>query len=252
MDRFGRVLRRVDRRLEVREPERSRILQELAVDLADLYRAYRDRGCSEEEARRRAEEWLLPDEDSLDSLRRLNRPLLERVLGPLSEVGRSRRETAVLTVLSLGAVAAGLAALGTSSLLRLSDPTVGAVGVLGALGLGLAARRALDLVVGPARRRRAVLPTVGLPALSAAAVLIGALGGCLELAHGLTSAGAGASGRIWEAVGSAVGAGVLGLIVALLLELGWFWLEVRVWAIRRARAELRDVVRSIEHESTGG
>lgn len=34
MDRFSRVLRRVDRRLEAPEPRRSRILMEMAGDLA--------------------------------------------------------------------------------------------------------------------------------------------------------------------------------------------------------------------------
>ena len=253
MRRFSHVLRRVDRRLEVREPERSRILLELAGDLEDLYRAYRDRGCGDEEARRRAEAWLVPDDGSLDGLRRLHTPLAARLLSPLSEVARSRLETLAFTVLALGTVAAGLGLLWTTPVLGTHGPWTVAVLALGGLGAAAAARRGVQLFVSSGSRGPGVpgaLPE--LPALGAGAALVGALGGCVELERALASAGGGVSagGAAWAGMGTAAGTAALGLLVALALALAWFWLVARVRAVRRARAELHDVAPWMEYTSS--
>ncbi len=262
MERFGRVLRRVDRELEVREPERSRILLELSGDLEELFRAYRRRGCSEEEARRRAEAWLAPDGASREGLRRLHTPLAGRLLRSLSEVGRSRLETAAFTVLALGSVAAGLWGLRGTVLLWPPGPAVAAVLAIGGTGLAVAARRAtrLFLAADGAPPREAHL--LSLPVLAAASFVVGALGACFEVGSSLAAAaaapttaapsgapelasaavegvGAGAPEALWGALASAAGTAGLGLVVALALTLAWFWLAVRARLVRDARAELR-------------
>lgn len=173
MARFGQVLQRVDRRLEVREPERSRILLEVAADLEALYRAYRERGAPEEEARRRAEAWLAPDGASRAELRRLHMPMSARLLSLLSGVARGRLEAALLTILSLGAVAGGLA------MLR-------------------------------------------------------------------------ATPGLWPPGPAAVPVLVLGLIVALVLGLGGFWLVLRLRLVREVRAELEAVASLSSSDSQGG
>lgn len=246
MERFGRVLRRVDRRLGVREPERSRILLELAGDLEDLYTAYLARGYGEEEARRRAEAWLAPDDGSLDGLRRLHAPTAAAFLSALSDVARSRLETAALTVLALAGVAAGLGLLWSTPLLGPPGPAAVAVLALGGLGLGVAGRRALRLFVSPHGGRAAEGSLRALPSLAAASVVVGVLGACLELGgalgavgEGAPSAGGTAGGMVpWQAVGTAAGTAALGLVVAMVLALGWFWLVARLRSIRRARADL--------------
>lgn len=258
MRRFSRALRRVDRRLEVREPERSRILLELAGDLEDLYRAYREQGSGEEEARRRAEAWLVPDDGSLEGLRRLHQPRLAGLASSLSEVARNRLEATALTVLALAAAAGGLAGLGTTPLLGPPGPAAVAVLVLGSLGIVLAARRAAWLLLSRDGGPPAPESLPGLVASAAGSAGVGALGGCLELERGLASAGAGGEDPAnlvtvpWEAVGAAAGTAALGLVVTLCLALAWFWLVARVRTIRRARSELVDLVPTLEARTSRG
>lgn len=267
MERFAPVLRRVDRELEVRDPERSRILLELAGDLEELYRAYRGRGCSEEEARRRAEAWLAPDEASLGGLRRLHTPLAGRLLDSLSDVARSRLETAAFTVLALGAVAAGLGGLRDTVFLWPPRPAAAAVLAIGGVGLALAARRAVRLLVSSDALASGATDLRSLPVLGGGSIVAGALGAGLELASALDAAaaatagaGAGTSGSVpaaaaaaggalWEAVGTAAGTAVLGVVVALVLGLAWFWLAARVRLVRGARAELREIAPYLENET---
>lgn len=239
MERFDRVLRRVDLELEVREPERSRILLELAGDLSDLYREYREMGCSDGEARRRAEAWLAPDRSSVDRLRRLHTPLLGRALATLSEIGRSRIESAALAFLALASIAVAVWTIRGTSIWP-PDPWVVAVLVIGGVGLAIAGRRALDLFLSPDGGLRVSKRMPGLLVLSAASALAGALGASLHLHAALASASSGAAP--WQAIGRASATATLGLVVALALAIAWFWLVVRVRIVRGARADLHELV----------
>lgn len=253
MGRFDQVLRRVDRELEVREPERSRILLELAGDLEDLYREYRGAGCADREARLRAETWLAPDPASVGRLRDLHTPLLGRLLSPLSDIGRSRLETGALSLLTLVSIAGGLGALWVSPLVWPPGPAMVAILALGGLGTALAGRHALDVLLSSKRGVRVPEWIPGLPALSAASALTGAVGASLELRAALlsSSSSAATAGFPWERVGTAAGTATLGLVVALALALGWFWLVVRVRVVRNARADLREVGAFTTTEDTG-
>lgn len=73
MSRFADTLRRAREQLEVPEPARSRILLEMAADLEDSYQAYREQGCGEAEAARRAEEAFSTSTEALEQLARLHR-----------------------------------------------------------------------------------------------------------------------------------------------------------------------------------
>ena len=239
MERFARVLRRVDRELEVREPERSRILLELAGDLEDLYREYREMGCPDDEARRRAEDWLAPDRSSVDRLRRLHTPILGRSLATLSEIGRSRVESGALALLVLASIAGALWTIRGSPIWP-PGLWVTLVLAIGGVGLAIAGRRALDVLLSPDGGLRVSTRMSGLLALSAASALTGALGGSLHLQTALVPAPPGAAP--WPAIGKASATATLGLAVALALGVAWFWLVVRVRIVRRARADLRELV----------
>lgn len=141
MERFGRVLRRVDRRLEAPEPERSRILAEMAGDLKDLYVAYRERGLDEEEARRRALEWFAPSQEAVDGLRVVHTPWIERHLGRLGSSCRGWVEVGAAGLFAISAAGARVAGVlraeidavlfwgGFAALLGLIG-TLGGVGVM--------------------------------------------------------------------------------------------------------------------------
>ena len=56
MNRFISLLQRVNDKLDLPQPEKSRILLEIAADLQDMYQVYLDKGLGEEEAVKRTEE----------------------------------------------------------------------------------------------------------------------------------------------------------------------------------------------------
>lgn len=96
MEGFERILRRVDRRLETPEPERSRILLEIAGDLEDLYESYRRRGIAEAEARRKAATWFDLSDDAAEQLRSIHVRWPGRVLDRLEASTRGRLQATVL------------------------------------------------------------------------------------------------------------------------------------------------------------
>ena len=243
MGRFDRVLRRAERRLEAPEPERSRILAELAGDLEALYATYRERGLEDEEARRRAVEWLAPSSEAVDRLRTVHTPWIERLLRRLGSSARGRVEIAAVGLFSLAAACAGVAAVIRAGLLPAASPGVWAVAAVGAAGLGTAAARGYRLFVRGDAASPGVTHGLGVvPIAAAGAALAGLLSAGLRVTTGAAAAGKTAAGVPWSeiTVGSAVA--TLGLSVALILALAWLVLRLRGdavrRAVRRARAEL--------------
>lgn len=253
MDRFSRVLRQVDRRLRAPEPERSRILTEMALDLEDLYRSYRERGLSEAEARREAEKWLAPSTAALESLQSVHRPAFDRVLDRLSGTTRGRVELGLVTVVSLLAVGGGVLAVLRSGALSASSPGLWIVAALGVAGLGVGLGQGYALFVrgdrlGPGWRRklRRVL------AAAVGAALVGLLAGVVRLTVMVVPFEAGRiPSALWSQVATASGIAALGLSAALLLALLWLLLRARAAVVARAREELRRTVGRLDADGTG-
>ena len=106
MSRFADVLKDINGKLDLPQPEKSHILLEIASDLEDIYRAYRERGLGEEEARRRAEEKLDLSDEALRELVEIHQSGLRKFLGRISEQARSRWERVLLAMALLFALAA--------------------------------------------------------------------------------------------------------------------------------------------------
>lgn len=254
MERFGRVLRRVDRCLEAPEPERSRILTELAGDLEDLYRAYRERGLEEAEAVREAEKWLSPSAEALASLRSLHLPAFERLLDRLSGTTRGRVELGLVTLVSLMAVGSGVFAVLRSGTLSASSVGLWIVAGLVAAGLGIGVSLGYALFVrgdrlgGGWRRgsRRVLAAAVG---SAMAGVLTGGLR--LSLTAALPEPGS-TSSAFWSEVATASGVAALGLSGSLLLTLLWLVLQVRAEVVARARTHLRETLERLDREVRDG
>ena len=98
MSRFADVLKDINGKLDLPQPEKSHILLEIASDLEDIYRAYRERGLGEEEARRRAEEKLDLSDEALRELVEIHQSGLRKFLGRISEQARSRWERVLLAM----------------------------------------------------------------------------------------------------------------------------------------------------------
>jgi hypothetical protein len=134
MRRFRTRLEGFGRSLSLPEPQRGRLLEELAADLEDLYHAYRSAGLTAGEAERRALERLLPGETAAAELARLHRTLYVRVLTRIAGNDLATAERVVLGVLAVVLLAVAAAALPLPALLHAPSPFL-----LPVLGLGCGA-----------------------------------------------------------------------------------------------------------------
>lgn len=244
MSRFDRVLRRAERGLQAPEPRRSRILMEMAADLEDLYRTYREQGLGETEARRRAEEWLAPSTTALASLRSVHLPAFERLLDRLGGSTRGRVELGLVTLVSLLSVGAGVAGALRSGALSASSPGLWILAAFLTAGLVAGVSQGYSLFVrgdrlGPGWSGR-LLPVL---AAAAATALTGLLAGAVRLSLTVASPETGRTMTdVWSQVATATGVAALGLTGALFLALLWLLLRVRSEVVSRARTELRETV----------
>lgn len=251
MERFDRVLRQAERRLEAPEPERSRILTEMALDLEDLYRSYRERGLGEAEACRKAETWLAPSPAALDALQSVHRPAFDRFLDRLGGTTRGRVELGLVALVSLLAVGAGVLAVLRSGALSASSPGLWTVAALGVGGLGIGLSQGYALFVRgdrlePGWRRR--LQRV--PAAAFATAMAGLLAGVARLTVTVAPPEAATSSAIWSQVGAASAVAAVGLSASLLLAMLWLLLSARAVGVARAREELRRTVGRLDPNGT--
>ncbi|MBN2185643.1 MAG: hypothetical protein JW746_09975 [Candidatus Krumholzibacteriota bacterium] len=108
MKRFRRVLKEINRKLDLPQQEKSRILLEIGSDLEDMYQLYLAQGYTDQEAIERAEEKFDISDDALEELVRIHQTIFARLLSRLSEQAQSRWEKALMvTILLLIALLSG-------------------------------------------------------------------------------------------------------------------------------------------------
>ncbi|MDP2478910.1 MAG: permease prefix domain 1-containing protein [Candidatus Palauibacterales bacterium] len=245
MEVFERVLRRAEAGLRVPEPRRSRILLEMASDLEDLYRSYRERGLDEEEARERAVRLLGASPEVLAELGRTHGSRMAGVLDRVAGAGAHRLESALVVLVAALAAAVGAYAVWRSPVAAEPSPWTWAVLALAGLGAGAGLAHGLALFVRP--RRITAHPVASLrvlPGLAMACVTASALGGLVVLAGIADAAEHGRSGSavLWHGIAQAAGLGTLGLTSALVLAGVWLLLRRRARAVERARAAVREAL----------
>jgi len=238
MDRFAPVLDRVSRGLALPEPERSRVMEEMTSDLEGLYEAYRERGMSEAEAVRRAEQALAASAEALAELSRIHAPLHRRLAEHYAEPGRHRAERWLLVLLAGGTVAwvavtqAARAPGGTSVFFWAVLAVAAAVCVLVPLAASAAVSVRAEARSTAERARSAIL------GLGLLAGLLAALGAALDLyqaAGSLRAAGEWSVGAFVPWLGRIADLLATGLAVGLGAGLAWFFLESRALRVVRSR-----------------
>ncbi len=183
MEVFERVLRRAEAGLRVPEPRRSRILLEMASDLEDLYRSYRERGLDEEEARERAVRLLGASPEVLAEMGRTHGSRMAGVLDRVAGAGAHRLESALVVLVAALAAAVGAYAVWRSPVAAEPSPWTWAVLALAGLGAGAGLAHGLALFVRP--RRITAHPVASLrvlPGLAMACLTTSALGALVVLA----------------------------------------------------------------------
>jgi len=179
---FGPLLAEVGRGLDMPLPTRTRILLELQADLRDFTAQLVAQGVEPAEARRRAEEALVPDTETAFALGRIHETAYRRFTRrfPPDRVLRLERRALIACTGALLLVQGGL--LVGTDLVAYASPFLWPVLGLGSLGAGLALWKAFELWVkrDHARMSRGV---GGLLGLAVAILIVGATGVVLDLSR---------------------------------------------------------------------
>ena len=239
MPRLDEALRSVAARLDLPQPDRARILEEIAVDLEDLRAELVRRGLPEEEAEARAVELLAPSEVAVRALVDVHEPLYRALTRRFSPSVMRRSERLGVLLVTVAALAAAVLPLARSGLPR--DPSTFLIPIFALLAgtLALAGRKAIQLYFQgdhEAGRLRSGLTAV----LAGSGLAIGCafFGFMFELYRLMVRVEAGTPESIgpllvlWVVDMSVlVGAG---LVTALVGGLCWFLLLQKVEAVERA------------------
>jgi hypothetical protein len=251
MPRLEEALRRAAASLDLPQPERTRILEEIAADLEELRAELVRRGVPEAEAEARAVELLAPSEVAVRALVDLHEPLYRTLARRFSPSLMRRSERVGVLLVTVGAIAAAVLPMARSGLPRDPSPFIIPIFALLAGVLALAARKAIQLwVVGahePARLRTGMRPLLATSALAVVCAVAGFVFELYRLMLGVeaTPDRMGALFLRWildtcVLVGS-------GLVTALVGGLCWFLLLQKVEAVERSRvheASLTGAVRA--------
>jgi hypothetical protein len=250
MSEFSAALQRIDSRLHLPQPARSRVILELARDLEDLYGHYQSKGLSETEAREAALADLDASDEVLTALSEVHASGIRRGMDRVvRQMDAPWARALLLVVLGVGVVVAARVAL---SPMFVEDAGM----FLWPLGLCLLAGLATGgLLMLRLQRFDADDPTTARGALDRLAVLIAAegvlavFGAWLELYW--------AAGRMVDAQGAItvslfgwlvrssalLSAGILG---GLILAVVWFFASYRTAVLEDARAALLLTVPSLK------
>jgi hypothetical protein len=243
MTRFQTLLEELSRDLALPEPQRGRVLEELAADLEDMYRAYRGEGYGAEESARRTVDRVLPGLAAAAELERLHRPLYRRLLDRLTAGARSRVERFGLVVLSGVLLSATFVGLPVDVLLSDRSPFLFPVLALGcgALLVALWCTQRLFLA-GAASAHDAARGLDVLLLLIVAPPFVAVLGFVIDFYVAAGAAAHDPSRAVGEMTRLLRSAGVLllsSLQISLVAALWWLALRVRVAGIRATAAALQ-------------
>jgi len=115
MNQFSDLLKDLNRRIKMPQPEKSRILLEIAADLNDAYAYYRERGLSREDALQKARDKFELSDEAIDQLSRLHDNVFHQWM--LNKFGSSQSlcERILFTVFSLFIIVAAVYAAMTTA-----------------------------------------------------------------------------------------------------------------------------------------
>jgi hypothetical protein len=256
MSDFAAALRRIDSRLHLPQPARSRVILELAGDLEELYEHYRDKGLAEDAAREAALSDLDASDEVLTALAEVHASAARKGMDRLVRQAEAPWARALLVVVLAGGMVAAARAALTPMFVEDAGMFLWPVGLCLLAGLATGATLLLRL-----QRFDADDPTLAhvlldrLAVLIVAEVVISAVGSWLELYW--------AAGRMVDARGeltvqlfgwlvrssALVSAGILG---ALVLSVLWFFASYRTAVLEDARAALLMKVPDLEGTNSKG
>jgi hypothetical protein len=240
MSRFAGALKEISERVSLPQPARRRVLIEIAGDLDDLYRAFLERGASEEDAEREALGRIDLSDEVLRELAAVHGGWFRRLSDAVARRAGSQWELGLLAGLVLAGVFLSGAVLQAVPIARAAGGWIYPVTFVALVTTGIGAWKAL--VLWPLGDHRPRGLHRGLPAMLGLSVLqlFLAFGGLWFTAYSTFQAirlePSQASGMTLQWLLGALALLVMGLSLALSGGLAWFVLLGKVSSIEKIEA----------------
>jgi hypothetical protein len=230
--RFAPLLERASRELDLPQPAKSLVLEEIAADATGLYARLRARGVSEAAAELQVEAWLAAAPSALRELEQIHRPIYLRWAARLSEPGRHRLERTAFACVVLLQIAGALPLIGGAAFTASPAGTGWLVLLLGVFAVSIAVERVFSLWIlkshGATVRRRYQIALLSIALAAPAVAFVGAAFALMTVAtQGGTATAA------WRAVQVASSLLATGLMIGLFAITVLFVVETRVRWIER-------------------
>ena len=183
MRRFAQLLIRINDKLDLPQPQKSKILLEIATDMDELFDIYLKRGASEAEAMAKIEEKFSMDDETINELIALHDSGFRKFLDKLSMQAQTRWERAILFLAFLMISYMCLQAVTTADFLSTASKFIVPVMAIGSVSALLAIRKFYLLYLKKEhdlrRLRKGLTPFLLLAGLS---LFTGTFGYFIELA----------------------------------------------------------------------
>ncbi len=207
---------------------RSRLGRELAADLEGAYHVLLARGWSREHALARARELVLPDDDALERLAGVHRPLYERLAERFSPHAVRRGERAAMVAVAAVTLAMLAGFLAQAGIFVHPSPFLVPVLGVGSVTVAAVAAKAFHLFAAKPSDPRALRRGLAAPLAAGVVTLLAGAGGALVDTYGFAAEVGEAAPTTLLPVVVFVGSTAVLLAVALGLALagalGWFLL----------------------------
>jgi len=240
MSRFREFLKETSAKLDLPQPEKSRILLEIASDMEDLYEVYREKGMDEEAAAARTIEKFALSDEALADLVSVHQSPLQRLLGRISAQACARWERILIALVVCFAIATAGRSLLTTRLFDQANAYVWPILTLAVAILALAAYHAGRLYILRRHRERNLRRGIHwILGLGTASLVVGFTGFTVELYRTVLRGVDDTSRALVYFVGWALGASatlIVSMFVAIVAAVIWFVIVDKVKRIEIAEA----------------
>ncbi|MBD3288774.1 hypothetical protein GF337_08235 [candidate division KSB1 bacterium] len=177
MRRFAQLLIRINEKLDLPQPQKSKILLEIAADMDELFNIYLKRGESEADAMVKIEEKFSMDDETINELIALHDSGFRKFLDRLSMQAQTRWERLVLLVSFLMISFACMRAATTTDFLSTASKFIYPIMAIGSISGVLAIRKFYHLYLKKEHElrtlRKGLIPFLVLAGLSLFTAIFG-------------------------------------------------------------------------------
>lgn len=242
MKEFSSVLQNIERKLNIPQPARSRVILEICSDMEDAFNFYLGKGDSKAEALRKTREQFDPTDETIAELTDLHQSLYNRLIDKISGQFQSKIEKiGMLLLIIFIALVSGKAISTNSFFLNASSLTIPVLGI-GFMAIVLSISKVFNLYIKMEHNRsrlRSGLPVILF--LGGASLLSGIIGLFIETYLFFGATAFDIDNFLLLFMGYLIRISsmmMISLLLTLLLAIIWFILINKIFRIEQAEAEL--------------